>query len=101
MLNVFQLMMSLSVDWLTVTVEVPSPLTVPAPPTMLGPCGPAKTLLATANRKIGAASNRLKKPDVAPTSRAPRAESWPTHSRLYTPPYLATSAIAYPQPSFA
>ena len=39
MLNVFQLMIARSVDWLTMTELVPAPLTVALPPTTFGPVG--------------------------------------------------------------
>src|SRR5438105_3816323 len=41
MLNVFQLMMALSLDWLTMTELDPGLTTVAVPPTTVGPSGPA------------------------------------------------------------
>jgi hypothetical protein len=43
MLNVFQLMIALPLDWLMMTDEVPWPLMVAAPPTTVPPAGPAAT----------------------------------------------------------
>src|SRR5882672_10869955 len=41
MLNVFQLMIALGVDWLTITAGPPWPWIVAAPPTTVPPSGPA------------------------------------------------------------
>src|ERR1700704_1095801 len=42
-LKVFQLMMALPLDWLTMTAELPWPVTVAEPPTTVAPLGPAAT----------------------------------------------------------
>ena len=42
MLNVFQLMIALLVDWLTITAGPPWPWMVAAPPTTDAPSGPAE-----------------------------------------------------------
>jgi hypothetical protein len=59
MLNVFQLMTALPLDWLMMTDEVPWPLMVAAPPTTVPPAGPAAT--------GGAASNR---PSAVPSAKS-------------------------------
>ena len=60
-LNVFQLMMAFGVDWLTITEGPPWPWTVAAPPTTLGPLGPAAAGAAPNAMSAVVASTRLLK----------------------------------------
>jgi hypothetical protein len=58
MLNVFQLMTALLVDWLTITAGPPWPWMVAAPPTTDPPSGPAVAGLALSANKVGIAASR-------------------------------------------
>ena len=60
MLNVFQLMIALLVDWLTITAGPPWPWMVAAPPTTDAPSGPAATGATPSASSAVAASNTLR-----------------------------------------
>src|SRR3954468_16220988 len=61
MLNVFQLMIALGVDWLTITAGPPWPWMVAAPPTTDPPSGPAAAGLDPRARSVEVAISRLRK----------------------------------------
>ena len=70
MLNVFQLMIALSVVWLTMTELVLAPVTVAAPPTTLGPLGcappgPAPSVAPSANSAVEVISRLRRRGDIA------------------------------------
>src|ERR1700681_2989340 len=50
MLKVFQLMIALPLDWLTITEELPWPEIVAEPPTTVPPLGPAATGAGSSSR---------------------------------------------------
>ena len=60
MLNVFQLMIALRVDWLTITAGPPWPWMVAAPPTTVPPSGPAAAGASPSASSAVAASNTLR-----------------------------------------
>ena len=57
MLNVFQLMTALLVDWLTITAGPPWPWMVAAPPTTVPPSGPAAAGVKPSGRSAQVVSN--------------------------------------------
>ena len=61
MLNVFQLMTALLVDWLTITAGPPWPWMVAAPPTTVPPSGPAVACVRPNTSSGVVASSRLRK----------------------------------------
>ena len=61
MLNVFQLMIALLVDWLTITAGPPWPWMVAAPPTTDAPSGPAVACVRPSASSGVVASSRLRK----------------------------------------
>jgi hypothetical protein len=61
MLNVFQLMTALLVDWLTITAGPPWPWMVAAPPTTDAPSGPAAAGVNPRARSVAEATIRLRK----------------------------------------
>jgi hypothetical protein len=68
MLNVFQLMIALLVDWLTITAGPPWPWMVAAPPTTVPPSGPAEACVRPSASSGVVASSRLRKRGCIATS---------------------------------
>src|SRR4030088_1044928 len=60
-LNVFQLMIALLLDWLTITAGPPWPWIVAAPPTTEAPSGPAAASLKPSASSAMTGGSRLRK----------------------------------------
>src|SRR5262245_11138107 len=74
-LNVFQLMIALPLDWLTVTAGPPWPWIVAEPPTTVPPAGPAAAGAAPSARSAAVVSRRLRKRGcMAPVPLQPSAQ---------------------------
>src|SRR6516162_139311 len=74
-LNVFQLMIALPLDWLTVTAGPPWPWIVAVPPTTVPPAGPPAAGAAPSARSAAVVSRRLRKRGcMAPAPLQPSAQ---------------------------
>src|SRR6266567_7197897 len=75
MLNVFQLMTALLVDWLTITAGPPWPWMVAAPPTTVPPAGPPAAGAVPSAISAAVVSRRLRRRGcMAPAPLQPSAQ---------------------------